>query len=544
MTGRFSTWAAAAALCLTAEGGESAIASALPRRGYRLDWPVLWEAGRRTAQPHGCSGKELQNALSFLNFTFEDIELHVSAGAFVGFLGAVLERPSFGRPGQLRLVVLPGLPGSLQIVLTLLGLGLLDSQAASSAFGGDAPLALDEDGVARLRLGLELEDFTAPNFVRLARQRLELSPGEDLAHLPQKRLEEQTLWQSADELRAFQDLPLCGSNFRIVERPGAVINVLHGYALNYYHFVTEQVPALLALRHELSWLPEDRVTVFYFGQKWQAEYAMLAGFQSQQLLAYNPCEVVRGDLVYTASVPDSKAAESLLQIRAAVLDSGFSGRVQARQPPPSCFRQEAKDVAVKRILVIERACFGGSAGGATCAESAIRGCSIGNYQELLQALAAVFPGSEGFSVCSFRAEEHSVASQAAHFEAADVVIGAIGAGLANLIFMRPGALLVALHPAHPEASFSVYSSRCGQSYFWHMAQQLGLGFRALLCPDMTVFEGGRVDVDDFSKFLLTEVQPWIAESGLGEPPSGSRPTATAEADSTWAQADEEQKENH
>merc|ERR1719327_1853293 len=87
----------------------------------------------------GCNTQELTKAFQFLNQTFEDGELHVANGAYVGFLGAVLEKPRFGKPGPLKLVMVPGLPASLQIALTLLGLGFLDlNQAGSLSSQGDS----------------------------------------------------------------------------------------------------------------------------------------------------------------------------------------------------------------------------------------------------------------------------------------------------------------------------------------------------------------------------------------------------------------------
>lgn len=289
--------------------------------------------------------------------------------------------------------------------------------------------------------------------------------------------------------------------------------------------MTEQVPALLALRTELAWLPKDMVTVLYLGSKWQAELVQHAGFSESQLREYNPCKVYSSELVYTASVPDSKAAELLLQTRAAVLPSGFGGGSTSRGsaypvpltwPDPAlsalaCFEGGGANPRI-RVLVIERRCAGK---GVRCeGDAAARGRSITNYDEVLEALRAVLPPSDGFAFCSFQAEEHTVRLQAEHFEAADLVIGAIGAGLTNLIFMRPGSLVVALHPSSPETSFSVYSSRCGQSYFWHMAAQLGLEYRAFLCEDMTVFEGGSVDVDDFERFLRAEIRPLLLSSSV------------------------------
>jgi len=484
-------------------------ASALPQRNYTLSWPQVWESGAPTNSPRLCDAQELQTALSFLTHTFEDVELHITHGSYIGFLGAVLEPPGFGRPGPLQLAVLPGLPGSLQIALTMLGVGLLDARQA-----GSLAETLGPGTIPRIPLAYSnLEAFTAPSFVRLARERLGVGPKTDLNTISQQELERAMLWQSADELRRFQRTKSCGARFSLVELRGAAVNALHGYATNYYHFVTEQMPSLLLMHAELSgWLPDNRITVLYLGQQWQTDYMLAAGFKEQQLRPYDPCAVYRADLVYTGAVPDSKAAELLLQTRAAILDLGFRSTVPATSMPhvdntnglPACFGGGKS--GGRRILVLERRCELGSDGKCS-GEAAVRGRSITNNDAVISTIKEVFGQEDGSAICVFRAEEHSVVSQALHFEAADVVIAAIGAGMTNLLYMRPGGLVIALHPAHPTTSFSVYSSRCGQSYFWHMASQLGLQYRAFLCPEMTVFDGGRVDTDDLKKFLYAEALP-------------------------------------
>ncbi|CAE7339783.1 unnamed protein product, partial [Symbiodinium microadriaticum] len=417
-------------------------------------------------------------ALEFLNHTFEDVELHLSPGAIVSFLGAVLKSPAFGRPGPPSLLVLPGLPGSLQIVLTLLAVGLLNHSAAVEAMAEDA-----HDGEHHIPLpGVELKDLAAPNIVDLARTRL--PKGADLKMLPQHILEENLLWQAADELRFYADTEACDA-VDLVSLHGALINVLHGYAFNYYHFLTEQVPALIALRHELDWLPEDRIHILYAGMSWQAELIEAVGFRDSQLLRAAPCRAFRGDLVYTAAVPDSKAAEPLLQTQAL-----FPPLVQSLGLP-------------LKVLLVERRCEGSPG---LCTGTARRGRSVTNFQEVFDAAAQELSPAE---VIKFRPEEHPVAAQAASFAAAAVVIAAVGAALANVVWMSEGSMVVALHPAHPDTSFSVYSSRCGQSYFWHMAEQLGLEYRGFLCADMTVSEGGTVDVEDFASFLRAEVATYM-----------------------------------
>lgn len=478
----------------------SAFAAALPSRDYSLPWPQVWEGGAEVALAAFCDGSEFERAKLFLSQRFEDVELHQSPGAYVAFLGAVLEPPPFGREGPLSLAVLPGLPGSLQVALTLLGLGLLDASHLGQATGPQA--AADAAGVTRLPLtGLSLGVFVAPNFVALARRRLGLGGAADLAAVSQEDLESAILWQSADELRRFQHHDACSAEPALEEHRGALLNLLHGYATNYYHFVTEQVPALIALQAELAWLPSERVKVLYLGQAWQAEYARLAGFSPEQLLPYDACSVYRADHVYTAAVPDSKSAELLLQTRALLPGARASNTafapIRGGDSPevPRCFKGDGAKPRL-HVLVLERRCGEGAA--AAC----VRGRSIENHGAVLKQVQDALL-DKGAAICNLRAEQHSVADQARHFEVADLLVGAIGAGLTNILYMRPGGVVVALHPAHPDALFSVYSSHCGQSYFWHMASQLGLVYFSLFCPELTVFEGGRAPVRDLRKLLLS-----------------------------------------
>eukprot|EP00746_Dinoflagellata_sp_MGD_P085845 gnl/MRDRNA2_/MRDRNA2_339666_c0_seq1.p1 gnl/MRDRNA2_/MRDRNA2_339666_c0~~gnl/MRDRNA2_/MRDRNA2_339666_c0_seq1.p1 ORF type:complete len:523 (-),score=102.86 gnl/MRDRNA2_/MRDRNA2_339666_c0_seq1:181-1749(-) len=490
--------------------GLTKIARPMPVRQYALSWPQVWEHGRFVERTKACSSQEFAEASKFMMQIFEDTQLHVIPDAHVGFLGAVLEETRFGKNGPIRLVMIPALPGSLQIALTLMGCGMLDIKKA-----GNLNNQADQNVDVRLPLsGLSFEDFTAAKFVSAARSRLGVDRRTDLQSIPQEVFEQNALWQAADELRMFQNVGTCGtrgnSAYGIIKLQGALVNVVHGYATNYYHFVTEQVPGLLAAHGKLAWLAEDKVSVLYLGKKWQKDYAMYAGFTEKQLVTYNPCKVYKADWVYTVATQDSKGAELLLLTRAMVLPTGFSGatfndKSQIKDENELCF-QGPRNPQV-RVLLLARDCSGSP----KVCQAAVRGRVVSNHAEILQVVQEVFGPDHvsGAAVCNFHAEDHSVASQAAHFEAADVVIGVIGAGLTNLIYMRAGSHVVALHPAHPTTSFSVYSSRCGQSYFWHMSVQLGLHYYAFACHDLKVFQGGKVDASDLSKMLLASVVPAV-----------------------------------
>jgi hypothetical protein len=106
------------------------------------------------------------------------------------------------------------------------------------------------------------------------------------------------------------------------------------------------------------------------------------------------------------------------------------------------------------------------------------------------------------------------------------VIGVKGAGDVNSLWIGSGAVVANLHPAGAD-KFSTYESRCGQSYYWHIAGALSqdividshrdgldISYYAFLLRISSFFRGG-------SAIDTTEVIPFLHELKQSGTPSTS-----------------------
>ena len=82
--------------------------------------------------------------------------------------------------------------------------------------------------------------------------------------MSRKSLEGERLWQVADELRFFEaaiaaEGPThCDGRVPVV-RFSRILNLVRGYSLNYFHWATEQLPALIRVRELVVEDPDARV---------------------------------------------------------------------------------------------------------------------------------------------------------------------------------------------------------------------------------------------------------------------------------------------
>merc|ERR1719159_1389352 len=102
------------------------------------------------------------------------------------------------------------------------------------------------------------------------------------------------------------------------------------------------------------------------------------------------------------------------------------------------------------------------------------------------------------NVSQVRLTEHTFMEQVRLFHGAAAVIGVDGAGLANLIFARPGAVIIDLLPT--QKRFGLLPNECGTTYFWHLAEALRPGgvplkFWSLELPDANWHSAMQVPID-------------------------------------------------
>jgi capsular polysaccharide biosynthesis protein len=100
----------------------------------------------------------------------------------------------------------------------------------------------------------------------------------------------------------------------------------------------------------------------------------------------------------------------------------------------------------------------------------------------------------------------SLSEQAGLFSGAEVIIGAKGAALANLIFCQAPASVMVLSPADFPDPF-----------FWDIAGQLNLRYGELFCPVTTTLPGGRNDfvVDPVAVMQMIGAVLGVAKTGDG-----------------------------
>ena len=87
----------------------------------------------------------------------------------------------------------------------------------------------------------------------------------------------------------------------------------------------------------------------------------------------------------------------------------------------------------------------------------------------------VFPLHE---VMNMKCSDFLVAEQIALFHAAEAVIGAEGACLANVLYMKKDATVVNIVPA--AASYGGIQTECGFSLYWQIANLVGVRYSAFL----------------------------------------------------------------
>jgi capsular polysaccharide biosynthesis protein len=200
---------------------------------------------------------------------------------------------------------------------------------------------------------------------------------------------------------------------------------------NYYHWLFDVLPRVHLLQNWSSII--DKYAVPNSLSDVQLESLRILGISETQLLPLHVGERLRCRHLYAPSLPGSEGCYPPWAISFLQENLGRSASSSAGRGPLIYIKRGP--FAQRRIL---------------------------NEEALIERLAA-----RGYKSVSL--EEHSMAEQIAIFRDARIIIGAHGAGLANMVFTQKGTALLELFSAdylRPDCYFTL-SKKIGHSYdFW------------------------------------------------------------------------------
>jgi capsular polysaccharide biosynthesis protein len=223
-------------------------------------------------------------------------------------------------------------------------------------------------------------------------------------------------------------------------------SIVHRYGGAYYHWLLESVPRLLQLRARLAADPTLPLLVDYdfggsFTNTWTDQYLDLLGIDRRRVVRYDPARIYTADTLYVSGpvASGTPTASATAAIRAALLPR--TGRVG----PPVIVAVSRANAACRRIR---------------------------NWPALVAALNAM----RAAEVVDFVSDDWSVRDQIALFARADAVVGAHGAGLANMVFCDPGTPIAEIVPADHVggACFEIEAKALSLPHRFHRGAASGL----------------------------------------------------------------------
>lgn len=226
-----------------------------------------------------------------------------------------------------------------------------------------------------------------------------------------------------------------------VRRFERLATLVHRCAGSYYHFVFEVLPRLLRLQGALAADPELRVLVDYdfggcFRNTWTDGFLDILGVDPRRVERYDPSLIYAARELLVPGPIHRQSRAALAAVRDAVV--GASGS-----------HERGKVIAVGRA-------------DARCRR-------ILNWDAVLGAVRQACAPAE---VVDFSADGSPVQDQVRLFSSAGVIFGPHGAGLANLLFAPPGALVLEIVPEDYRQT----------SCFAPVARRLGLRYRRYVTP--------------------------------------------------------------
>jgi Glycosyltransferase 61 len=264
---------------------------------------------------------------------------------------------------------------------------------------------------------------------------------------------------------------------RLERKSGRYAVICTGRASNYYHWLNDCLP-------RLRWLEESSASGFLL---LVPEILLPFHIQSLDALGYTPDRRVafghqhwelEGLLIPSlASEPGQSSPTACRWLRGRLLKA----LPQVNPPLP-------RRIYISRALATKRRLL--------------------NEPELIEVLRSL-----GF--VSITTENLSVAEQARLFENADVVVAPHGAGLTNILFMRPGTLVLELIPI-------LKPKTC----YYSLASAMGVRYACVTdAPDpFTPEPSGRQPDRDFT-IPVDRVKLALEQVGVGSPPASPSPAA-------------------
>ncbi len=280
------------------------------------------------------------------------------------------------------------------------------------------------------------------------------------------------------------------STSRVVRHvPGTLISVLQLHN-GYYHWVTERLPALCLVLPVLRDDPTARVLVdFGFhgapdDSPWCAQFLRILGIPLDRVVKYDPCVVYSCDaLCVTSPVPAYAAHRGLLQRARRTTMASPSVAAALREAETTAAAPTVRGV-VRRAVLIHRA------------GSKVRRTAV--WPRVKRALEAQ-ASDNAMQVEILDLARMPVLDQIVAFARADLVVGVHGAGLANMLWCKPGTHVVEIVPINPPPI---------RHLFWHLASSGGgLVYSPFFCASAWNDPLCDVDAGRFCRWLLKTISP-------------------------------------
>ena len=236
--------------------------------------------------------------------------------------------------------------------------------------------------------------------------------------------------------KEYEDAKVIDNNIVYLDDSEYILGCNRGWG-NYFHWMTQCLPAIDAsLRHSRSGSPT--LALRQLGA-WQSETLQLLGYSKIPRLTLDPSNHYRfSNLTYSEFLSGSTAF-GISRVAGLAFGRLRDAVVDGSEPPSRDIIYVARSDSTQRPMTND-------------AEVISRLEKLGAH--------IVVPGRQ------------SVAEQISLFDQAAIVVGAHGAGLTNVVFCRPGAVLYEIHP-------SFYLNPC----FWRLAQVAGLDYHTDIFGD-------------------------------------------------------------
>ncbi|CEM36671.1 unnamed protein product [Vitrella brassicaformis CCMP3155] len=281
--------------------------------------------------------------------------------------------------------------------------------------------------------------------------------------------------------------------FPTVELHEELVQGLFLYSINYYHWTTEGLPLLLAVRPLLLRSPSVKLLVY--DRPFVREALGLLAIPQRQIVFYNPCRLYYAWRLYTTTVREAsvyQAASTLNATRTHMLAT-IDNLTPTRAP-----EEEASHYQMRRILLVNRLPKRGTGAVGSHQNDRI----MMNLDGVRGVVERVFADQPGAVVVDVLAPETvGLREQMERFNQADLVIGVEGAALSNILYCREGTRVLNIIPI--KGIVEGYGEwDCGQEYYWNMAESLKLPYWALVLRETAFSSPVTVPLDALESVLM------------------------------------------